>query len=150
MSLLIYATIDGHPCIVQELEIHQDFRTLLGYEQIGEPFPCPGCGAVHELKDERWTNCTTQPSYYEDGEPYKEVVCAYCTAPLKPPLQAKDYVVHGPSTSRITVACIQREWVLPGVAHKVECRDRPAIAGQYFVKEFSGHTAKLVGTGATS
>jgi len=146
MEALIHATVNGHPCVITEYEIGRDFRTVLGYEQIGDPFPCPGCGARHSLEADKWTNCSTRPAYYEDGEAYEEVICGYCARPFHAPMQAKTCHIAGMQHRTIVLRCVELEWFEPlGVKCWVECGKLSDLTGQYILTIFGNHTATLVG-----
>ena len=146
METLICATVNGHPCVIVEFEHGQDFKTMLGYEQIGDPFLCPGCGVQHSLEAGEWTNCSTRPAYYEDGEAYEEVICSYCARAFNAPLQAKTHYISGMQHRSLVLKCVELEWFEPlGAKCQVECSKLSDLTGQYIMTVFGNHTATLMG-----
>ena len=146
MEARIHATVNGHPCIITSYESGQDFKSMLGYEQIGDPFPCPSCGVVHSLVDGKWTNCNARTKFDEYVEAYEEVICAYCAVAFQAPLQTKTYYISGLQRRSLVLQCVELDWFEPqGEKCRVECGKLSALTGQYIMTTFRNHTATLMG-----
>ena len=140
----IRATVNGHPCVITTYEIGHEYRTVLGYETIGDPFPCPGCGVQHEVVDGIWTKVISHQELDEYGEAYNETRCVNCDAYFHAPMESKTYFSTGPKRRSLTLQCVRPEWVMNEHEIIVACVGRNEFSGKYLLQRFGGHTAELV------